>query len=171
MHLQGPAKRGINTSFPESRRVGHICIQNRRVSQQRGSLHVVAANAPSEGSNQPVSREDLINHLKSGCRPKDKWRIGTEHEKFGFNLTDCRRMDYDKISQVFDKLESRFGWQRMKEGPLTIGVQLDGQSVTLEPGGQFELSGAPLETLHQVSESTTRAPRLSSMDSRFLGLI
>jgi hypothetical protein len=59
-------------------------------------------------------------------------------------------MDYEHISQVFDRLESRFGWERIKEGDLTIGVKLDGQSVTLEPGGQFELSGAPLETLHQT---------------------
>jgi hypothetical protein len=59
-------------------------------------------------------------------------------------------MDYEHISQVFDRLESRFGWERIKEGNLTIGVKLDGQSVTLEPGGQFELSGAPLETLHQT---------------------
>lgn len=60
------------------------------------------------------------------------------------------RMDYQQISRVFDKLDERFGWQPMKEGDLTIGVKMDGQSVTLEPGGQFELSGAPLKTLHQT---------------------
>jgi glutamate--cysteine ligase len=59
-------------------------------------------------------------------------------------------MDYAKIEQVFLKLQERFGWAPMREGDLTIGVQLDGQSVTLEPGGQFELSGAPVATLHQT---------------------
>lgn len=91
-----------------------------------------------------------MNHLRSGCKPRDKWRIGTEHEKLGFNLSDNTRMDYDQIAAVFERLESRFGWEPMKEAGLTIGVKLDGQSVTLEPGGQFELSGAPVATLHQT---------------------
>ncbi|KAF8066224.1 GSH1-1 [Scenedesmus sp. PABB004] len=109
-----------------------------------------AANAPSEGSTEPVTRDDLVAHLRSGCRPREQWRIGTEHEKLGFNLADNTRMDFDKISQVFEKLQSRFGWQPITEAGLTIGCKLDGQSVTLEPGGQFELSGAPLATLHQT---------------------
>ncbi|WIA34153.1 hypothetical protein OEZ86_012514 [Tetradesmus obliquus] len=59
-------------------------------------------------------------------------------------------MDYEHIKGVFERLQSRFGWEPMTEAGLTIGVKLDGQSVTLEPGGQFELSGAPLTTLHQT---------------------
>ena len=59
-------------------------------------------------------------------------------------------MSYDQISQMLRKLESRFGWQPMIEAGNIIGVQLDGQSVTLEPGGQFELSGAPVMTIHQT---------------------
>ena len=59
-------------------------------------------------------------------------------------------MSYDQIAQMLRKLESRFGWQPMIEGGNIIGVQLDGQSVTLEPGGQFELSGAPVMTIHQT---------------------
>lgn len=53
-------------------------------------------------------------------------RIGTEHEKLGFNLLDNTRMDYDKIKGVFERLESRFGWQPITEAGLTIGVLLDG---------------------------------------------
>lgn len=87
-------------------------------------------------------------HLASGCRPRDQWRIGTEHEKLGFRLADNSRMDYNDIEKVLRKLESRFGWIPMMEDGKIIGVQLDGQSVTLEPGGQFELSGAPVETIH-----------------------
>lgn len=59
-------------------------------------------------------------------------------------------MDYEHIRQVFVKLQSRFGWKPIMEGDLIIGVEMDGQSVTLEPGGQFELSGAPVRTLHQT---------------------
>ncbi len=77
-------------------------------------------------------------------------RIGTEHEKLGFNLEDNSRMSYDQIAQVLRKLESRFGWQPIVEDGRIIGVALDGQSVTLEPGGQFELSGAPVETIHRT---------------------
>lgn len=123
------------------------CRQGRR---RRAALVITAANAPSEGSSEPVTREDLVNHLKSGCKTRDRWRIGTEHEKLGFKLADKRRMDYGQIEQVFSKLSDRFNWQPIKEGDLTIGVKQDGQSVTLEPGGQFELSGAPVQTLHQT---------------------
>ncbi len=77
-------------------------------------------------------------------------RIGTEHEKLGFNLKDNSRLNYDQIAQLLRKLEARFGWQPIMEDGRIIGVQMDGQSVTLEPGGQFELSGAPVETIHKT---------------------
>ena len=77
-------------------------------------------------------------------------RIGTEHEKLGFNLKDNSRIDYSQIKEVLNKLVSRFGWEPMMEDGMIIGCKLDGQSVTLEPGGQFELSGAPVSTLHQT---------------------
>jgi glutamate--cysteine ligase len=97
-----------------------------------------------------VTRDDLIAHLASGCKPPDNWRIGTEHEKLCFNTQDLTRADYPRIAAVFEKLEQRYGWQPIVEAGRTIGVQMDGQSVTLEPGGQFELSGAPVRTLHQT---------------------
>jgi glutamate--cysteine ligase len=77
-------------------------------------------------------------------------RIGTEHEKLAFNMSDNSRMNYDQIAAVLRKLESRFGWTPMIEAGRIIGVTYEGQSVTLEPGGQFELSGAPVENLHQT---------------------
>jgi len=95
-------------------------------------------------------REELVAHIASGCRPRDQWRIGTEHEKFGFNLTDNSRMSYAQIEKVLRQLESRFGWQPMIENGKIIGVSLEGQTVTLEPGGQFELSGAPVDTIHKT---------------------
>lgn len=59
-------------------------------------------------------------------------------------------MSYDQIAQVLQKLQARFGWEPILEEGRIIGVQLDGQSVTLEPGGQFELSGAPVDTIHKT---------------------
>eukprot|EP00882_Tetradesmus_deserticola_P022160 GHRQ01024049.1.p1 GENE.GHRQ01024049.1~~GHRQ01024049.1.p1 ORF type:complete len:485 (+),score=148.00 GHRQ01024049.1:97-1551(+) len=147
MHsLSGP--RGLASSLTD--RKSSANLRSCSSSRSKLSSHVVAANAPSQGSTAPVSREDLIEHLRSGCKTRDRWRIGTEHEKLGFNLADNTRMNYEQINSVFQRLQSRFGWEPMVEAGLTIGVKLDGQSVTLEPGGQFELSGAPLTTLHQT---------------------
>ena len=116
----------------------------------RGKQIICPANAPQEGPAIPVSREDLIEHIRSGCKPPDRWRIGTEHEKLGFRLADKRRIDYGDAHALFGELASRFGWQPIKENGLTLGVKLNGQSVTLEHGGQLELSGAPVATLHQT---------------------
>ncbi|KAF6263857.1 gamma-glutamylcysteine synthetase [Scenedesmus sp. NREL 46B-D3] len=144
--ISGP--RGLHSSVSNTKNT--TTSRTYSSSLPKLSSHVVAANAPSQGSTASVSREDLIEHLRSGCKTRDRWRIGTEHEKLGFNLADNTRMDYEHIQAVFERLQSRFGWEPMIEAGLTIGVKLDGQSVTLEPGGQFELSGAPLTTLHQT---------------------
>ena len=108
------------------------------------------AGAGTSAPSPPLTRDDLVAHLASGCKTPDRWRIGTEHEKLCFNVADLTRADYGRIAAVFEKLEARYGWQPIVEAGRTIGVQMDGQSVTLEPGGQFELSGAPLRTLHQT---------------------
>ena len=68
----------------------------------------------------------------------------------GYNVATTQRATYAEIRQLLEGLASRFGWQPIMEGDLIIGVQMDGQSVTLEPGGQFELSGAPVDTLHKT---------------------
>jgi hypothetical protein len=76
-------------------------------------------------------------------------RIGTEHEKFGYQLDNLKPIEYEAhVKLLLEALVERFNWEPMMEGGLIIGAKLDGQSVTLEPGGQFELSGAPLENLH-----------------------
>lgn len=77
-------------------------------------------------------------------------RFGTEHEKLGYNLSDNRRIDYNSIKALLEGLCNRFGWEPIMEGEYIIGAVLDGQSVTIEPGGQFELSGAPVDTLHKT---------------------
>ncbi len=109
------------------------------------------------GEAEPVrSFADLVGYFEAGCKPKERWRIGAEHEKFAFHLNDLRRPAYagpDGIEAMLKGL-MRFGWQGYYEGENLIALTRNGASVTLEPGGQFELSGAPLETVHDICEET-----------------
>ena len=115
-------------------------------------------SAPPSGTSTPIeSRDDLVYALEKGNKPKDQWRIGTEHEKFPFSLHDHRPIAYEESSSeqggVRDLLQSlvlKFGWTPLLEGENVIALTKDGANVSLEPGGQFELSGAPLENLHQT---------------------
>ncbi len=106
------------------------------------SVDTLAPVAPVE------SKDDLVRYMETGARPANEWRIGTEHEKFGFTLDDRKPIPYDGPRGVRAMLEGmmEFGWKPVYEGDNPIALTLDGQSITLEPGGQFELSGAPLET-------------------------
>ncbi|CAH2078192.1 unnamed protein product [Thlaspi arvense] len=120
---------------------------------KRGHQLIVAASPPTEEAvvaTEPLTREDLIAYLASGCKSKDKWRIGTEHEKFGFEVNTLRPMKYDQIAELLNSIAERFEWEKVMEGDKIIGLKQGKQSISLEPGGQFELSGAPLETLHQT---------------------
>jgi glutamate--cysteine ligase len=77
-------------------------------------------------------------------------RIGTEHEKLGYYKDSRRRIDYSTIRKLLQGLCNRHGWKTIMEGDYIIGAVKDGQSVTIEPGGQFELSGAPVRTLNDT---------------------
>lgn len=109
-------------------------------------------SGPQTASGQIERLSDLAEYLASGCKPKPQWRIGTEHEKFGFRLSDRRPLPYEGPAGVRALLEGmrRFGWQPVLEGENIIALTQDGGAISLEPGGQFELSGAPLENLHQT---------------------
>ena len=78
------------------------------------------------------------------------YRIGTEHEKLGYDLQTKKRLTYSQIQTILESIAERYEWDKIIENGNTIGLRLNGQSVTLEPGGQFELSGGTLETLHQT---------------------
>src|SRR5690606_32470234 len=111
-------------------------------------------SAPSSPAAQPIeSRADLVAYLEAGCRPRRDWRIGTEHEKLVFRKHDLRRPPYEGeggIRALFEGLE-RFGWDPVYEGEELVALSRpDGSSVTFEPGGQIELSGAMLENIHQT---------------------
>ena len=109
---------------------------------------------PQSGGG-PIQRfEQLAEMMAQGNKPKADWRIGTEHEKFGW-LTDSRTpLPYAgpaSISALFAALEARFGWTPVREAENIIGMTRNGANISLEPGGQFELSGAALATLHEVA--------------------
>jgi glutamate--cysteine ligase len=111
-------------------------------------------SGPSHETHEPATeKRQLIQFLQDGCKPKDAWRIGTEHEKLAYRLQDYRPLPYDGAQGIRAILEglTRFGWKPViEEGYLTALVDDDGCSVTLEPGGQVELAGAPLENVHQT---------------------
>ncbi len=98
------------------------------------------------------SRDDLAAHLASGVKPRSEWRVGTEHEKFVYDLKNHRPLPYEGECGIRRLLESmqRFGWKPIYEGEYIIGLTQDKASLSLEPGGQFELSGAPLKSVHQT---------------------
>ena len=99
-------------------------------------------------------RRELVEWFEQGCKPTEDWRCGTEHEKFVFRRSDLTRPGYDDpdgIGELLRRLEA-FGWKPKREAGKTIALGMDRASITLEPGGQFELSGAPLETVHQTCD-------------------
>ncbi|MEM6423221.1 MAG: glutamate-cysteine ligase family protein, partial [Pseudomonadota bacterium] len=110
---------------------------------------------PQQGGGPIESRDDLAAYLASGCKPRADWRIGTEHEKFGYCLESHQPIPYDgerSIRALLAGLRDQFGWAPVEEGGNLIGLEKDGANVSLEPGGQLELSGAPLETIHQTCD-------------------
>ena len=110
---------------------------------------------PQSGGGPIEHQDQLAEYLASGCKPKDDWRIGTEHEKFGYCKDSLKPLPYDgerSIRMVLEGLRDRYGWQPVLEGDKIIGLTLNGANVSLEPGGQLELSGAPLETIHQTCD-------------------
>src|SRR4249919_3637794 len=116
-------------------------------------LRVVPMSSPSSVAESPITdRRALVEYLAAGARAKTDWRIGTEHEKFGFRLDDLRPPTFDGERGIEALLKGlvRFGWAPVDEHGRTIALLKGGASVTLEPAGQLELSGAPLENIHQT---------------------
>ncbi len=114
---------------------------------------------PSGDSPLIESKAQLVDYIAAGCKPKDAWRIGTEHEKFVFCRTNLTPVPYEGdagIRAILEKLSVETGWDIIYEGDLPIGLKGDGASVSLEPGGQFELSGAALDNLHLTCDEVHR---------------
>lgn len=103
----------------------------------------------------------MIDYLASGAKPKSEWRVGTEHEKIGFGNAKKLPLPYDGPCSIKAMLEGlqRFDWAPVFEDGNLIALKRDGASVSLEPGGQLELSGAPLEHIHQTCAEVSRHMR------------
>jgi glutamate--cysteine ligase len=107
---------------------------------------------PSTRGATIASKSQLVEYIAEGSKPEAAWRIGTEHEKFVFHLADNAPVGYDGPQGIRALLEGmqRFGWEAVYENEQPVALLQGLCSITLEPGGQFELSGAPLETIHET---------------------
>lgn len=110
---------------------------------------------PQSGGGLIEQYDQLAQYLADGCKPKADWRIGTEHEKFGYCKDTLQPLPYEgerSIRVMLEGLRDIHGWSPVTEGGHLIGLEKDGANVSLEPGGQLELSGAPLETIHETCD-------------------
>jgi glutamate--cysteine ligase len=130
------------------------------------------------GESPPIeSREDLLAVFEGGEKSLEQWRIGTEHEKFVYRVKDHRAPSYDEPGGIRDLLTglTEYGWRPVEENGNVIALTGPDGTISLEPAGQFELSGAPLENLHQTcSEAARHLDQCKSVGERlglgFLGL-
>jgi glutamate--cysteine ligase len=124
------------------------------LNDQAGSARRSESLTLSASTQYVESRSELVAFLESGCKPSSDWRLGTEHEKFGYTLDDLRPLPYagDRgIHTILSRLAERYAWRPvMEQGQPIALVDESGASITLEPGGQLELSGALLDNIHQT---------------------
>ncbi len=110
---------------------------------------------PQSGGGRIESYNQLIEYLASGCKPKSDWRIGTEHEKFGYFKETLLPIPYSgnrSVLAILKGLEKEYDWKPIKENKNIIGLSKNGANVSLEPGGALELSGAQLQTVFQTCD-------------------
>ena len=110
---------------------------------------------PQSGGGRIENRNQLIEYLASGCKPKSDWRIGTEHEKFGYCKETLLPIPYSgdrSVLAILKGLEREFGWAPITENNNLIGLSKNGANVSLEPGGALELSGAQVQTVFQTCD-------------------
>jgi glutamate--cysteine ligase len=133
---------------------------------------------PQSGGGPIEHRDQLAEYLASGCKPASEWRIGTEHEKFGYRLADLSPLPYEgqcSIRAMLEGLRDRYGWAPVEEAGHLIGLTKGRANVSLEPGGQLELSGAPLRTIHETCDEVNEHLRevkalADGMGAGFIGL-
>ncbi|MFC6639241.1 glutamate--cysteine ligase [Sulfitobacter sp. JBTF-M27] len=110
---------------------------------------------PQSGGGPIERHEQLAEYLADGCKPREDWRIGTEHEKFGYCKDTLKPLPYEgerSIRVMLEGLRDRHNWAPVEEKGKLIGLEKEGANISLEPGGQLELSGAPLETIHETCD-------------------
>ncbi|MGR3484469.1 MAG: glutamate--cysteine ligase [Paracoccaceae bacterium] len=110
---------------------------------------------PQQGGRPVESFADLVEWIEVGCKPPEDWRIGTEHEKFSYLTDTLMPIPYEgprSVLAVLEGLRDRYAWAEVREEGRLIGLVKDGANISLEPGGQLELSGAPVETIHNTCD-------------------
>ena len=110
------------------------------------------------------SRDALAAWFEAGCKPAGPFRVGTEHEKIPFYRADLSPVPYEGergIRALLEGMNARLGWERIEDGGHLIGLYdaTGGAAISLEPGGQFELSGAPLDTAHETAAELDASSR------------
>jgi len=128
-------------------------------SPQAAKRGTMSNHQTAEGDDAPIeSRDQLVSVFEQGCKPQADWRIGTEHEKFVYRLSDHAAPSYEEPGGIRDLLQGmlRFGWEPVIEGGHVIALKGEDGAISLEPAGQFELSGAPVETIHQTCAESNR---------------
>ncbi len=123
--------------------------------------------------SRPIeSRADLLSVFEGGEKPRENWRIGTEHEKFVYRMSDHAAPSYDEPGGIRDLLTglTQFGWKPVVENGNVIALAGEDGNVSLEPAGQFELSGAALKNLHQTCSEAARHLGQCKMIGDKLGL-
>jgi glutamate--cysteine ligase len=133
---------------------------------------------PQSGGGPIEDFSQLAGYLESGCKPRSEWRIGTEHEKFGYCKDTLLPLPYDgprSIRAMLEGLRDKYGWSPIDEAGNIIGLVKGGANVSLEPGGQLELSGAPLLTIHETCDEVNEHLRevkdiADTIGAGFIGL-
>ncbi|PIL20333.1 glutamate--cysteine ligase [Puniceibacterium antarcticum] len=114
---------------------------------------------PQSGGGLIEHHDQLAEYMASGCKPRDDWRIGTEHEKFGYAKDTLLPLPYEgacSIRAMLEGLRDAHGWDPVVEGGKLTGLVKGLANVSLEPGGALELSGAPLETIHETCDEVNQ---------------
>lgn len=133
---------------------------------------------PQSGGAPIEHYDQLVQYLADGCKPRQSWRIGTEHEKFGYNVNTLEPLPYEGacgIRIVLEGLRDKHGWAPVEEAGKLIGLKKGAANISLEPGGALELSGAPVETIHETCDEVNTHLRevkdvADAIGASFIGL-
>lgn len=142
----------LNRPFPHIRLTDHPRIVSLRLDARHKGI--ARMSIPQQGGGPIEHPDTLAAYLQSGEKPPQEWRIGTEHEKFGFHTDTLLPLPYDGprgVRRILEILRDRYGWSPVSEGEALIGLTKEGANISLEPGGQLELSGAPLCNLYETA--------------------
>ena len=134
----------------------------------------LSARAATDLDAPVESVDELVEFLRRWEKPRERWRVGTEHEKIGLYAGDHAPVPFESdrgIGALLERIAEVDGWRHVTEGANVIALEKDGASITLEPGGQLELSGAPLRTIHETCEEFHEHLALMKRVSEPLGIV